>query len=113
MAGPWGSQRKPCRVERIAVCIDRFGQADPRARATAVTRTVGARLFFAVGPQRVVHDADAPLRQNASWVRKLAIGVGRRNRPVAETAVPQFFVPRQGFDFRPSAGSRPRRPGDP
>ena len=55
----------------------------------------GAGRVFADRPQRVVDDADAAAFATTtdSFVRKSAIGVGRRNQAADEIAAPQLRLP--------------------
>ena len=108
MAGLRGSHRKPGRVERIAKCVDRSRQAD-RALARQRHPHGGARLFFTVGPQRVVDDADAAaFGQNG----KLGSQACHRRRPQEprrsrDCRAPFSFFG-QGFHFgRQQARDRP------
>ena len=117
MAGVRGSHRKPCRVERITKRIDRSRQAD-RALARQRHPHGGARLRFAVGPQRIVDDADAATFSQNGKLGSQACHWRRPQEPCRgrDCGAPFSFFG-QGFDFgrqqtrdRPALQSR-ERPG--
>ena len=78
-----GSSASPC------VSTD---PGNPTARSRdSVTRTVAQGCASLSGHSVLSTTLTRPPSvRTASWVRKLAIGVGRRNHAVAETAVPHF-----------------------
>src|SRR5207253_10619667 len=87
MAGLRGSHRNPGRVERIAKCVDRSRQADRALARQRHPQGCASPSGHSVLSTTLTRP---PSVRTASWVRKLAIGVGRRNHAVAETAVPHF-----------------------